>query len=212
MSCPSVLEMVLVQVMASFMSVFRVITPSFMPALPHRSDMFITVQSLLSFTVEMSNFFMFISVFVDTAAAWSNDSPVLFCFSFLILLFSPNGPRPPLYASFSILSHPQPLPFFFFFSFCKFCFWRQQVGIDQGDIPDLSQVSVHLTVHLSNSNLLTFFPPKSFSCSTTSYLTALSVLSSTDSHFISPLPMPVSPSWPVVYFLFTLHPTPFLFL
>lgn len=69
MSCPSVLEMVLVQVMASFMSVFRVITPSFMPALPHRSDMFITVQSLLSFTVEMSNFFMFISVFVDTAAA-----------------------------------------------------------------------------------------------------------------------------------------------
>lgn len=69
MSCPSVLEMVLVQVMASFMSVFRVVTPSFMPALPHRSDMFITVQSLLSFTVEMSNFFMFISVFVDTAAA-----------------------------------------------------------------------------------------------------------------------------------------------
>ncbi|XP_005748016.1 phosphatidylinositol-binding clathrin assembly protein [Pundamilia nyererei] len=50
----------------------------------------------------------------------------------------------------------------------------EQVGIDQGDIPDLSQVSVHLTVHLSNSNLLTFFPPKSLSCSTTSYLTALS--------------------------------------
>lgn len=137
----------------------------------------------------------------------------LFCFVFLFSSFYFHQMDPALLFMLPSPFYPTPTPSFFLcFSFCKFCFWRQQVGIDQGDIPDLSQVSVHLTVHLSNSNLLTFFPPKSLSCSTTSYLTALSVLSSTDSHFISPLPLPVSPSWPVVYFLFTLHPTPFLFL
>lgn len=81
-------------------------------------------------------FCLFVSVVsVDFATAWSNGSPVFF-------------------SHFSIWSHL----FFIFliflilliFCFCFYfvCFWPQQVGIDQGDIPDLSQVSVHLTFHV----------------------------------------------------------------
>ena len=66
-------------------------------------------------------------------AAWSNDSPYfVFCVSHICF-------------SLSMISH---LPFSpFFISFVDLFFWWQQVGIDQGDIPDLSQVSVHLTFH-----------------------------------------------------------------
>lgn len=85
----------------------------------------------------------------------------LFCFVFLFSSFYFHQMDPALLFMLPSPFYPTPTPsFFLFFSFCKFYFWRQQVGIDQGDIPDLSQVSVHLTVHLSNSNLLTFFPPK----------------------------------------------------
>lgn len=55
---------------------------------------------------------------------------------------------------FSILSH---LPFSLFILLICLFSWRQQVGIDQGDIPDLSQVSVHLTFHFLLSLFLTPF-------------------------------------------------------
>lgn len=94
----------------------------------------------------VENFFLFISVvvYVDTATAWSNDSPVFcFLFSFSQFFFT-NGSCPSLYF---FLLHFIPPTFFPFYFLDFFAFWRQQVGIDQGDIPDLSQVSVHLTFH-----------------------------------------------------------------
>lgn len=76
--------------------------------------------------------------YVDAATAWINDSPV-FCFFSHLLLFIQTDISSPF------LSHQPFSPPFYFVDFVFF--WRQQVGIDQGDIPDLSQVSVHLTFH-----------------------------------------------------------------
>ena len=123
-----------------------------MIALRHWSDILITVQSSASFTVRIAVeiFFLFISVvYVDTATAWSNDSPFFFLFliffhkwilAFALFFFSPSYPT-----------------YLIPFCFVDFCFWRQQVGIDQGDIPDLSQVSVHLTFHFFFTPFHLFF-------------------------------------------------------
>lgn len=101
--------------------------------------------------------FISVVVYVDTATAWSNDSPVFFSVSHLLLFiylfsFFSNGSSSSLYFLSSILSH---LPFSPFYFVDLLVFWRQQVGIDQGDIPDLSQVSVHLTFHFLFLTILT---------------------------------------------------------
>lgn len=59
----------------------------------------------------------------------------LFHFLHISLFFSPPSALPPPFFFFIL----------FFFNFLKHFLRPQQVGIDQGDIPDLSQVSVHLT-------------------------------------------------------------------
>lgn len=114
----------------------------------------ITVQSSASFTVrigwpiQLSKTFscLFLLSFMLTLPLHEVMIPLFFAFCFLFLnFFFTNGSCPSLYFFFSILSH---LPFSLFYFLDLFAFWRQQVGIDQGDIPDLSQVSVHLTFHL----------------------------------------------------------------
>lgn len=107
---------------------------------------------------DVKNVFLFISVvvYVDTATAWSNDSPV-FCFFSFSHFFSPHKWILPFSLFFSSPFYPTYLfPPFYFVDL--FVFWRQQVGIDQGDIPDLSQVSVHLTFHFLFSLFLTLAP------------------------------------------------------
>lgn len=105
------------------------------------------------------------------------DPPLLFIFS------------PPFYPTY--LSPP-------FYFVDLLVFWRQQVGIDQGDIPDLSQVSVHLTFHflfslLYDSHSL-FLPPLRpsplcfwLSFSTTCGFIAPSTLSHPDIYLYLPL-------------------------
>lgn len=155
-----------------------------MPALLHCSDTFITVGASLSFTVRIGWSIsqskcqtfscLFLSLFyVDTATAWSNDS--LFLFSHLF--FSQMDPAL-LPVFFSSPFYPTYLPSFILL-ICFF--WGQQIGIDQGDIPDLSQVSVHLTslsLFLLSSNFsYILFPSHLFSTlSTTCGFIASSVL------------------------------------
>lgn len=89
-----------------------------------------TVQIALA--IDMSDTFACLFLlFLLTLPLHEVTIPLFFFFSFFHLI-------PPLLYFFL---------FFLFFCFCFVCFWPQQVGIDQGDIPDLSQVSVHLTFH-----------------------------------------------------------------
>lgn len=182
-------------------------------ALPHWSNIFITVQSSSSFTVRIGRFVrpiqmsktfscLFLLSFMLTLPLHEVMTP-LFFFLFLIFFFFSfffNGSCPLLcFVFFSILSH---LPFSPFYFADLFVFWRQQVGIDQGDIPDLSQVSVHLTFHFhflcsfavshSFSYFPTFSPLSDFPSTPHGFITP-SVLSSDYSHHISPLHIPVPP-------------------
>lgn len=106
---------------------------------------------------DVKNVFLFISVvvYVDAATAWSNDSPVFLFFSFFV--FFPQM-DPALLFIFFLLHFIPPTFFSPFYFVDLFVFWRQQVGIDQGDIPDLSQVSVHLTFHFLFSLFPTLVP------------------------------------------------------
>lgn len=143
---------------------------------------------------DVENFFLFISVvvYVDTATAWSNDSPVFFFFSSYFLLFFLQMDPALLYIFFSPFYPTYLSPFLF----CWFvCFWRQQVGIDQGDIPDLSQVSVHLTFAFLFSLFLILTPilafPPAFSPFVSGFPSTL--------HVVSLLPLCFHPSTRVLF-------------
>lgn len=183
-------------------------------ALPHRSDILITVHSSLSFTVqigqpiEMSNTFscLFMS-FMLTLPLHEVMIPLFFSSFFP----STNGSLLLLFFLFHFIP---PLLFSFDFVDCFFFFWQQQVGIDQGDIPDLSQVSVHLTFHLLFLLSLTpthFSPPSSYYFFPTFLQNCvwLHCLLFATLHSFSPLHIPVfTPFYKLLSWFCLLHPLP----
>lgn len=97
---------------------------------------------------------LFLLSFMLTLPLHEVMTPLFFFLFLIFFVFLRMDPAFLFLLLFFFLLHfipPTFLPLFF----CWFvCFWRQQVGIDQGDIPDLSQVSVHLTFHF----LFSLFP------------------------------------------------------
>lgn len=106
---------------------------------PHWSHILVIVHSschpLCTFApaINMSDTFACLFLFLLTLPLHEVTIP---------LFFFPHFPFFTFYPTTSVF-----LIFLILFV-CLFCFWQQQVGIDQGDIPDLSQVSVHLTFHV----------------------------------------------------------------
>lgn len=188
-------------------------------ALPHWSDILLAVQSLSSCedwsaNPHVKNFSLFISVvvYVDTATAWSNDSPVFF------LIPPPtNGSCLSLY--FFLLLHFIPPTFFpfyfldlFFFFFLTTASWNRS-GWHPRSLT--GQCTSHLPLPpLSFSDSLPSLRPLtpcwlpfclSFKCT----FIAPSVLSLTTSHLVSSLHITVPPpsfcllhSPPTHFFLF----------
>ena len=156
-----------------------------MIALRHWSDILITVQSSASFTVRIAVeiFFLFISVvYVDTATAWSNDSPFFFSFSHF---FPQMDPGLRFIFLLSILSH---LPYSLLF--CWFLFLTTASWNRSGWHPRslTGQCTSHLPLLLH-----TFSPLFLLSSNTSQGFIAPSGLLLTASNHVSPLHIAVFP-------------------
>lgn len=204
-------------------------TPITMTALPHWSDILITVQSSLSFTVricrpiQMSKTFscLFLLSFMLTLPLHEVMIPLFFCFSHFFF-FSTNGSCPSLYF-FSSPFYPTYL--FLPFLFCWFvCFLTTASWNRSGWHPRslTGQCTSHLPLPLlsfSDSRPLFPLPLLPYrllfwlSFNTECNFIAPSVRSLTSSHLISPLHIPVFPLLSQLFthsVFFPLHPLIFL--